>query len=403
MTRPLDTLLPAPADLAALWTLDPQVVYLNHGSFGACPQIVQDEQKRWMARLERQPVDLLDRDLAGELRRVRECLGALLGADPEDLALVTNATEGVGCVLRSIPWQRDDEVLVIDHAYNACKNAAEVELERWGGSVRVAAVPLPIADSAEVVQKIVQSISKYTRLLLIDHITSPTGLVLPIEQIVSEVQALGVDVLVDGAHSPGHVPVDLTRLGAAYWTGNCHKWLCAPKGAAVLHVRRDRQHLVRPLIISHGANRRTAGQSQFRAEFDWTGTRDPSAWLTLPVAIGFLEHLYPGGLAELQQRNRQLVLLGRDLLCQALGTAPLCPDDMIGQMASVELPAELQPAAGDGDTDALHHWLRHEKSVELPVLSWQGRRLLRISAQAYNSPAQYQYLADLLAAQLAKS
>ncbi len=387
---------PLPSALAPLWQLDPASVFLNHGSFGACPRQVLAVQRQWQDRLERQPVDLLVRELDGELLKVRQALAQLLGADAEDLALVTNATEGVGCVLRSLPWQRDDEVLVIDHAYNACKNAAEVELERWGGRVRVAPVPFPLDDPQEVVDAILQGLSSHTKLVLIDHITSPTAIVLPIKQIVDAVQARGVDVLVDAAHSPGHVPVQLDDLGAAYWTGNCHKWLCAPKGSAVLHVRKDRQERVRPLIISHGANRCAPGQSRFRAEFDWTGTRDPSAWLAIPAAIGFVSGLWSGGLTELQQRNRDLALLGRQILCDALGLEPPVPASMIGQMAAVILPQDLRPTGGEGDSDALHLGLRRELAIEVPVFGWQGRRILRISAQAYNSPEQYQWLAAAL-------
>lgn len=387
---------PLPSALAPLWQLDPASVFLNHGSFGACPRQVLAVQRLWQDRLEGQPVDLLVRELDGELIKVREALAQLLGADAEDLALVTNATEGVGCVLRSLPWQHDDEVLVIDHAYNACKNAAEVELGRWGCRVAVAQVPFPLGDPQEVVDAILQGLNSHTKLVLIDHITSPTAIVLPIKQIVDAVQARGVDVLVDAAHSPGHVAVNLRELGAAYWTGNCHKWLCAPKGSAVLHVRKDRQERVRPLIISHGANRCAPGQSRFRAEFDWTGTRDPSAWLAIPEAIEFVSSLWPGGLGELQQRNRELALLGRQMLCDALGLESPVPAAMIGQMAAVILPPQLAPTGGEGDSDELHLWLRCELAIEVPVFGWCGHRILRISAQAYNSPAQYQWLAEML-------
>lgn len=387
---------PAPSPLAQHWQLDPQTVFLNHGSFGACPPQVLAVQRQWQDRLERQPVDLLVRELDDELRKVRERLAQLLGADAEDLALVTNATEGVGCVLRSLSWQRDDEVLVIDHAYNACKNAAEVELARWGGRLTVAQLPWPVQGADAIVEAILQRLTRHTKLVLVDHITSPTAIVLPIQQIVDAVQARGVDVLVDAAHSPGQVAVNLDALGAAYWTGNCHKWLCAPKGSAVLHVRRDRQDRVRPLIISHGANRRAPGQSRFRAEFDWTGTRDPSAWLALPAAIDFVSTLWPGGLAELQARNRQLALLGREALCRALGVAAPVPAELVAQMAAVVLPSDLPPCGGDGDSDALHLWLRRHCGVEVPVFGWQGRRILRISAQAYNSPAQFEWLAQIL-------
>jgi isopenicillin-N epimerase len=259
----------------------------------------------------------------------------------------------------------------------------------------VAPVLFPLTGPDDVIESILQHVSVHTKLAIIDHITSPTAIVLPIERIVAELQGRGVDVLVDGAHAPGMVPLDLDKLGAAYYTGNCHKWLCAPKGAAFLHVRRDRQPLIRPLVISHGANSLRSNTSRFRIEFDWTGTRDPSPWLAIPAAIATMAELLPGGWPDVYAYNHQLALDSRQLLCQALGIEPPCPADMLGSMAAVILPEGLQPAGGAGDTDALHLWL-FERGFDLPIMWWNGKRILRVSCQLYNQRAQYLRLAELL-------
>ncbi|MBI5609366.1 MAG: aminotransferase class V-fold PLP-dependent enzyme [Deltaproteobacteria bacterium] len=386
--------VPTP-DLAAHWTLDPAVTFLNHGSYGACPRAVQQARSAWLARLEREPVTLLTRELEGLLAEVRGALGTFLGCRADDLALVSNATEGVGTVVRSLTWRHDDEVLVIDHGYNACKNAAQVEVERFGGRLVTAAVPFPLADAATAVEAILKSCSARTKLAIIDHIASPTAVLFPIKEIVQRLQARGIDVLVDGAHAPGMLPLDLDDLGAAYYTGNCHKWLCAPKGAAFLHVRRDRQTPIRPLVISHGANSPRTDTSRFRVEFDWTGTRDPSPWLTIPAAIEGMAALLPGGWPAIYQRNHQLAVEAREILCQALGVAAPCPPAMVGSMAAVILPAGQQPQGGAGDSDALHAWL-WQRGFDLPIMTWNGQRILRVSCQLYNDRAQYQRLAELL-------
>lgn len=387
---------PTGSAMARHWTLDPHVVFLNHGSFGACPQLVQADRVKWLERLEREPVTLLVRELETRLQRVREALGGFLGCAADDLALISNATEGCNTVIRSLTWNPGDEVLMIDHAYNAVKNAAEVELARHGGKVVVAAIPFPIADPQEVVAAILAAVTPRTRLAIIDHVTSPTALVLPMLDIVGQLQDRGVDVLVDGAHAPGMVALDLDALGAAYYTGNCHKWLCAPKGAAFLHVRADRQERIRPLVISHGANDRRTDISRFRKEFDWTGTRDPTPWLCVPGAIDFIGSLLPQGWPGVMRHNRELAVAARLVLCAALDVPPPCPEAMLGSMATVILPPGLQPQGGAGDSDALHVQLWQQRQVEVPVMAWRGQRLLRVSAQLHNDIGQYRYLAALL-------
>lgn len=388
---------PGPRDLARLWPLDPSVDYLNHGSFGACPRAVLDAQTALREEMEQEPVDFLWRKLPRLLGEAREALAAFLCADPEGLAFVPNATAGVNAVLRSLDIAPGDELLTTDHAYGACLKALAYVASRTGARVVVAAVPFPIRGEDEVVGPLLGAVTPRTRLVLLDHVTSPTALVFPAGRVVAEMAERGVDVLVDGAHAPGMVPLDLDRLGAAYYTGNAHKWLCAPKGAAFLHVRADRRRRVHPVSISHGYEPGGVG-ARFREEFDWTGTDDPTAYLAVPASLRYLESIVPGGWPAVMARNRTLALSARAILCEALSAPEPCPASMVGSIASVPLPAPASGSPADGlDADALAGWFR-ERGVETWIYPWPppGGRVVRASAQLYNEAAQYERLARLL-------
>ncbi|MBI4508040.1 MAG: aminotransferase class V-fold PLP-dependent enzyme [Deltaproteobacteria bacterium] len=375
------------------WLLDPKVTFLNHGSYGACPRDVLAEQERLRHEIERQPVHFFARMLEGLLEEARAELALFVGASADDLAFVPNATAGVNAVVRSLCFEAGDELLVTNHAYNACKNAFEGSAERQGARVVVAEVPFPLHDPGQVVSAVEKHVTGRTRLALIDHVTSPTGLVFPIERLVAMLSERGVDVLVDGAHAPGMLPLDLaalSALGAAYYTGNCHKWMCSPKGAGFLHVRRDRQHLIRPTSISHGANSPRRDRSRFRLEFDWTGTMDPTPYLCVPHAIRLFRHLLPGGWTELMARNRGLALVARQVLCDGLGMASPSPAEMVGSLAAVPLPP--------GDAETLQRALLERHGIEVPVIPWPETpgRLVRVSAQLYNEPWHYEKLVNAL-------
>ena len=394
---------PAEVALAARWTLDPSVVFLNHGSFGACPREVLEHQAALRAEMEAEPVRFLSRELDGRLDRARAALGAFLGADPADLGFVPNATSGVNAVLRSHAFAAGDELLTTDHAYNACRNALEYVAERMGARVIVVPVPFPVASPEAIIDGVLARVTPRTRLALLDHVTSPTGIVLPIARLCAELGARGVEVLVDGAHAPGMVPLDLPALGATYYSGNCHKWLCAPKGSAFLWVRAERRAEVRPLTISHGANRKKPGRSRFRMEFDWTGTADPTAWLTVPAAIACVGGMLPGGWPAVMARNHALAVEARRLLCAAAGTPPACPDTMLGSLASVILPAGATTDVVWSRPDPLQGRLFDHWHIEVPVMSWPAppRRLIRVSAQLYNTREQFARLAEALGKELA--
>ena len=386
-------------EFADRWLLDPEVIFLNHGSFGATPKAVLDEQEKIRRRIEAEPLLFFDHHYLEELDCARVELARFLGARSDGLVFVVNATTGVNTVLRGLPLRAGDELLVTDHEYNACRNAVDSVAKAAGAEVVVATIPFPLTREDEVIEAVLESVSSRTRLLLIDHVTSQTGLVLPVDRLVGEVQSRGVDVLVDGAHAPGMVALDLDDLGAAYYTGNCHKWICAPKGAAFLHVREDRRDGLRPLVISHGANADASARSRFHLEHDWTGTRDPSAWLSVPIALREMESMLEGGWDEIRRRNRELALEGRRLLCDALGIDGPSPESMIGSLASLPLPD------GDGGSvnelfpfDGLQDRLFQEHRIEVPVIAWPAppSRLIRISAQLYNEPSHYQALAVAL-------
>jgi isopenicillin-N epimerase len=384
---------------AAHWTLDPAVTFLTHGTFGAAPRVVLEAQRAWRERMEREPVRFLDRELEGHLAEVRERLGAFIGAAPEDLAFVANATTGVNTVLHSLHFAPGDELLATDHEYNASLNALRHVAARDGARVVIVRIPFPIGAADEALDAILAGVTARTRLALVSHVTSTTALVLPIERIVHELADRGVDTLVDGAHAPGQVPLDLDAIGAAYATGNAHKWLCAPKGAAYLHVRADRRGGIRPLVVSHGANDPRTDRTRFRAEFDWTGTGDPTPMLAIPAALDFLGGLRAGGWSELMASNHALALAARDRVGAAVGAGPTAPDAMIGAMAALPLPDDL-PA----DVKAR---LYDEHRIEVPVSTWPvdaaleageapRARLLRVSAQAYNDIDQVGRLAQAL-------
>jgi isopenicillin-N epimerase len=381
------------------WLLEPGISFLNHGSFGACPEPVLEAQRAWRDRLEREPVRFLGRELEGHLDEARAEVAAFLGADPDGLAFVPNATTGVSTVLAS---------LASDHEYNATLNALRAAAERDRARVVLVGIPFPIEDPSRVLEAYLEAVTPRTRLALISHVTSPTALVMPVSAVVRELDRRGVDTLVNGAHAPGMLPLDLEALGAAYWTGNGHKWLCGPKGSGVLHVRADLRAGIRPLVTSHAANDDRTDRSRYRLAFDWTGTSDPTPHLAMAAAIRYVGGLHEDGWSGLMAANATLARAGRDRLCAALEVPPPAPDAMLGSMAAIPLPS-LSPTPEAAQR--LQAALFDEDRIEVPVITFPVKAacqpgggpataLVRISAQRYNRPEEYVALAARLAARV---
>ncbi|MEZ4647268.1 MAG: aminotransferase class V-fold PLP-dependent enzyme [Candidatus Eisenbacteria bacterium] len=390
------------SSLAVHWTLDPDVVFLNHGSFGACPKPVLEYQQALRDELELEPLRFLDERAMSLWADVRAEVSAFVGADPEGLVFVRNATVGVNTALAAFAnfeMREGDEILVTDHEYRASRNAADWFAERCGARVVPIHVPFPLASEDEVVEAILGAVTARTRFALLDHITSQTGLVFPLERLVRELRERGIETVVDGAHGPGMIPLRLEELGAAFYTGNCHKWLCTPKGAGLLYVRKDWRERTRPLVISHGATAPRGDRSRLHAEFDWIGTDDPTAVLSIGESIRFLGGLLPGGWDEVMRTNRELALESRRILCAALGVPIPAPESMIGTLAAVPLPPFERPEPGPPNyVDPFQKELFGGDRIEVPIIPWPNwpHRIVRTSSQLYNHASESAYLGEVL-------
>ena len=366
------------------WALDPDFLTVNHGSYGATPRVVLAAQDEWRRRMEAQPTRFFSRELPDALREAATVLAKALLVEPDDIVFVPNATTGCNAVLRSMTLGAGEEILHASHVYNAVRNTMVYVAERSGAKVVSAELPFPRPDKATILRNIEQAITKRTRIAVIDHITSPSGLVLPIADIIDLCHAAGVPVLVDGAHGPGQVPLDLGALDADWYVGNCHKWWSAPKGCGFLYARGDRRTELHPVTISHGYG---AG---FTKEFDWTGTIDPTAYLALPAALDFFARL--GG-AALMERNRLLAAEAGALLASKLGTDVGARPEMAGAMALVRLPFEMSPTR---EAVVPVRAILQAAGTDCPVHGLAGGPWLRLSAHAYNERADYERLAELL-------
>lgn len=373
--------------IRSAWLLDPDVVFLNNGSFGATPIEVLEVQHEWQRRFEREPLEFVGRHLHDELRSAAQTMAAFMGSRGEDVVFVENATTGVNAVLRSIaPLLRPgDRLLTTSHVYNAVRQAMRYIAWLTGAEYVEVPVPFPIASSEEVVERVSAVLTDRTRFAVFDHVTSPTGLIFPVEQLVRLCKERGVWVMIDGAHAPGMVPLDLESLGADWYTGNFHKWLFAPKGCAFLWTAPERQPITHPVVISHGYG------GGYLAEFDFTGTKDWSAYLSAPAGLAFLQRL---GFERTRQYNRTLALHAQSVLAEVLAIEPPAPPEMIAYLAAV-------PLAGRGrtpdDAQRIHDWLFDEHRIEVPVFAFDGMLVLRTASQVYNEADEYDSLANVLA------
>ena len=390
---------PPRSEFGIHWALDPGTTFLNHGSFGACPTAVLEEQSRLRALLESDPVDFyLNRGPALWQESIKT-LSDFVGADPAGMTFQTNASSGVNTVLRSLALRPGDEIIVSDHAYRACRNAVDYACARSGASMVQVAIPFRLESDEQIADLFLDAATDRSRLALIDTVTSPTALRMPFERLTRALQDRGIDVLVDAAHGPGLIPLDLNALGATYVTGNCHKWLCTPKGSAFLHIRADRRHLIEPLTISHGYSADVGAAERFRMEFDWQGTQDPTPWLCIPRAIEHVGGMMPGGWPAVMARNHALALQARRVLCDVLGANSVAPASMTTAMVAAELPADAAVRLESAfQSDPLRQALYDRYRIQAVVSPWKPHRTryLRVSAALYNSAEEYRYLPEAL-------
>lgn len=369
--------------------LRPDIAFLNHGSFGACPRPVFERYQAWQLELEQQPVEFIGRRAWGLMREARAALARYLNAAPDDVVYYQNVTAALNVAARSLPLRAGDEILTTDHEYGALDRTWRAVCERTGASYVVQPLPEPLDDPDAVVDAVFAGITPRTRVLFISHITSPTAAILPVERLVARARAHGLWTVIDGAHAPGQVPIDLTALGADFYGGNCHKWLCAPKGAGFLYARADLQGLLDPLVTSWGRKARegTGAASRFVDEHEYQGTRDIAAFLSVPAAIEFqATHDWDRVRAECHALARWTA----DELAELTGLPPLTTSDRwYGQMVTVPLPA--------GDALALKQRLYGEYGVEVPIVTWRDRRFVRISVQGYTTRAEVERLIAAMA------
>lgn len=389
-------------NLSSLFLLDPDVTFLNHGSFGACPRPVFEAYQRWQLKLERQPVAFLDPDrgLSGWMRDARVALAGLVGADVDDIVGLTNATVGLNIVAQSLDLKPGEEILTTDHEYAALEKTWTYVARCTGAKIVTVKVPLPLTKEAQFTNAVLAGFTDRTRLLFLSHITSATALLLPIGRVVAEAKSRGIWSVIDGAHTPGHIPLNLKSLDADFYAGNCHKWMMAPKGSAFLYARKELQTLIKPLVISHGwtedsdvpGAKGVFGNTPFIDSIEMQGTRDPSAWLTVPDAIEFAQNHNWKKVAE---QCRVLVQETATRVAKLTGLPALCtPEFCAPQMVAMPVPKS--------DPEELKSFLIEQHGIEIPVFNWQDRTIVRVSVQGYNTQRQMDSLVDALREYLCK-
>jgi len=361
--------------LRDLFLLRDDVIYLNHGSFGACPKPVFDAYQRWQLELERNPIDLLTRRFAAEMANARRALSEYVGAAADDLVYVTNATTGLNAVARSLRLGPSDEILTTDHEYGALDRTWHFVCEATGAQYVRASVDVPVRGRDDVVDAVWDRVSPRTKVLFLSHITSPTGIVFPVAELADRARDHGILSVIDGAHAPGQIPLDLDALGADIYVGNCHKWMMAPKGAGFLHVRREVQDRIEPLVVSWGWRSDRPGPSRFVDHHEWQGTRDISAFLAVPASIRFLrEHRW----AQVRERCHALLAATGTRITDEIGLEPAVgSSELFAQMMSFRLPA-CDPAAFQAR-------LLTEHRIEAPAIRFDDGAVVRISVQGYNT------------------
>ena len=361
--------------------LDPDITFLNHGSFGACPKTVCDNLQDWQNRVEKEPVQFFETDIFPLLADSRKALGKFLGCEGDDLVYYPNPTHAVNAVARSLKLKAGDEVLGTNHIYGALDFTWQQVCKDTGAEFIKADLPLPINSKDEFLNIFFSYVSNKTRVIFISHITSMTAMIFPVNEIIQFARQRDIITIIDGAHVPGHLPLRLTELDPDIYTGACHKWMCSPKGTSFLYVKKEMQENIHPLIVSWGWESENPSNTKFLDWHEWQGTRDMSAFLTIPEAVKFMDD---NDWPNVSRKCREMVIQTRNQLLNYLNISPPCPDDWLGQMASIPLPFN--------DAVEIKNLLLNKYHIQVPVFTWEGKVYLRYSIQAYNSESDLEKL-----------
>lgn len=376
--------LPLP-DLAAQFQIDPNITFLNHGSYGAVPKPVFDTFQNWQREVERNPVEFIGMRLSGLLAESRAKLAPFIGTHADNIVYTKNTTFGINVIARSLKFEAGDEVLTTDHEYNAVNNTWQLNCDRQGAVYKQQPIPLPIEDPMDVVDQLWAGVTDKTKVISISHITSPTALIFPVEEICHRAREAGIITVIDGAHAPGQIDLDMEAIGADYYCGNAHKWLSSPRGAAFLYARPERQDALEPLSISHGWNQTDSEASQFLSYLSITGTDDYASYLSVPDAIDFHQQ---NNWPDVRVACKKLLQDTESRILALSGFPSISPDSMYAQLRAIPIKGSV--------SDYAHLWEKHK--IIVPILEWNGHTFVRISIQAYNGPKDVDHLIDALAA-----
>ncbi|PIE51654.1 aminotransferase [Candidatus Fermentibacteria bacterium] len=391
--------LPEGSALSENWCLDRDIVFLNHGSFGACPAEALVYREKLLRSAEKNPMEFLLEHHQPLLEKTIMELETFTGAQSGSVVMVENATTAVNTILENMDIDSSDTVLVTDQEYFSSANALETLAEHRGFNVKVVEMPWPVKSEKQILERFQSAIDSSVRYALVDHVISSTGMVMPLESIITLLKQHGIETMVDGAHGPGQLPLALEEMGCVAYAGNCHKWLCSPRSSAMLYVRPDFQRNFKPLVISHLPRRIASDLSDYQIMFRWNGTPDPTPELTIPFTMKLMASMDENGWSGVMERNRNLAIKASEMICSSLGVEHPYPSAMVGSMAAVPLPGYSPDLSSEFNwIDPLQRKLREEFGIVVPVTStgFGSDRLVRLSAQLYNSFSQYEWLADAL-------
>ena len=383
------------------WALDESITFLNHGSFGACPVPVLEKQTQYRKQLESEPLRFFMRECDEIIEKSRKKLAEFVNCNAKDLVFVTNATAGVNTVLKSLNFKPGSEILFTNHIYPACRNTVYKICKEKDLIPKEIKIELPIFNPSDITEKAISAVNSKTAIVLIDHISSMPGIKFPVEEIVEELNSKNVDVIIDGAHAPGMVPLDLQKLNAPYYTGNCHKWICSPKSVALLFVRKDKQKLIKPLVTSRLYGEVPTVLSEMQYNFSWIGTIDPTPILCISDTLDFMGSLFENGWSDIMKHNHELAVIAGRKICEAFNIEFPYTEDVIGCLFGIPF---FEDEAFTREELTLHNYsplqdeLFQNYNIEVVVNYWESspQRLLRISPQIYNHISQYEYLIEAL-------